>query len=869
MLVRENETAPLNKVLLQLAFWRLFLPLLLVIFIAIGGVSYLVEQTIKAQQQQTAQSTANMVDNYLDHAGRILDAVAQVAEISTPEEVNMYMQSTWEAYGYYETLYQLDEENRIKLLVPFNPSYLGLDMSNIPDFQPSETNNDLTISRPFISLRTGNPTVYLLRPLSKGGYMIAELSLGELQYATTTGRGKTEKDTIFILDQFGQLLAHPQSDLVKQQTNLGYLEIFRQGLKQEATQVYESDGTWFIASTARSLKVGWVVIDQIPLYILLRPYALTLAMTIITVLVIWALLIWNLRRRLSRDIVTPLEQLSQGANALSIGDYDGTNILASIPAAFSELKQLAADFINMSNALRARQAALQDSEERYRSLFDRVPVGLFRTTPEGQFLDANPASLQMMGYQNRVAPTTFRVIDLYVDPKDREYLLAAIERDESKIDYETQMKKSDGNIIWVHITIQATRDEGEGRLFLEGCLEDITERKHSEDKLRQANEHLEARVLLRTAELAELNSNLIRTNQQLQKTNATLEERTAELGIAKEKAEVANQSKSIFLANMTHELRTPMNAILGYTQLMQRDVTLRPEQREYLDTINRSAEQLLALINDVLEISKTEAKPTGINLDNLDLTALLHHIDMMFRPSLKTKALQFDLLTSNEVPNYVIADENKLRQTLINLIGNAVKFTEEGGITVQVSAKKELSNNIRLVIEVEDTGMGIAEEDYEKIFQYFEQTTGGSQAKGGTGLGLAISREYSRMMGGDITVTSQVGKGSIFRMEISVREGHESMMRQVQNKCERIALEEAAAISEGRIVITELIKNVLSADLRSELYEAVLRLNIDLTMGVIEKIMVHDTYTGSVLKKLADNLEYNVLLELLEDRNAS
>jgi hypothetical protein len=296
MPVRKNETAPLNRVLLQLAFWRLFLPLLLVIFIAVGGVSYLVEQTIKAQQQQTAQATANMVDNYLDHAGRILESVAKAAESSNPEELYTYMQSTWAAYGYYDTLYLLDETNKIKLVVPFSSSNLGLDLSNIPDSQHSATKNTLTISRPFISLRTGNPTTYLLRPLSNGGCMIAELSLAQLQYDTTTGRGISGKDSVFILDQFGQLLADPQSNLVKQQTNLGFIDIFRQGLKQDATQVYENDGTWVLASTARTQKVGWVVVDQMPLYILLAPYALTLAMTLAAVVAIWALLIWNLRR---------------------------------------------------------------------------------------------------------------------------------------------------------------------------------------------------------------------------------------------------------------------------------------------------------------------------------------------------------------------------------------------------------------------------------------------------------------------------------------------------------------------------------------------------------------------------------------------
>ncbi len=874
-MIKKKVNSPISDVLLRLAFWRFFLPLLAVILIAIGGISYLVEQTINAQQQHTAQSMANTADNYLDQSGRIMDAVALVAENSTQSELNRYMQSTWEAYGYFETLYYLDKSNKIKLLVPYNTGYQGLDMSNIPDFKNREARTSLTISRPFISLRTGNPTVYLIRPLASGDCMVGELSLSKLQYEVTTGRNTSGKDTVFLLDQYGQLLTHPQPDLVRQQTNLSNLEIFHQSLQQETvTLLYEYNGTTVLGSAARTKKVGWLVVDQIPLSVLLGPYAFALAMTLIAALVIWAFLMWDLRRRLNENIVVPLVDLSQGAAALAMDDYEQMNKLSSNSAAFLEVSQLASNFLSMSRALQVRQASLQESEERYRSLFNRVPIGLFRTSLKGDLLDANPAFIRMFGFPGLEEIKPVNMAKHFVNSEVRKKTFAALELNGSTADLETQMIKYDGEVIWVRITTQAYHDEGKGLLFYEGSLEDITERKKAEDDLREINEELEARVELRTGELYELNQELTEINRQLKKSNIALEERTEELSVAIEKAEVANKAKSAFLANMSHELRTPLNAILGYSQLMQKNNFLSPEQRQqYVNTIHYSGEHLLAIINDILEISKIEAKQVIIRNTVFDLHALLHHIDMMFRPVIKAKGLKFEIITSDTVPCYLKSDENKLRQVLINLIGNAVKFTRKGSITVRVSLKRKIQNHTRLAIEVEDTGIGIAEQERGKIFQYFEQTSSGMQTQGGTGLGLAISREYARLMGGDITFTSREGKGSIFYMEIRVREVSESeFAKKNLHQRMRIPAPDQSVSEEAPALITptdvdmkkESVQQALPADLRKDLYEAVIRLDTEMTMEVIQKILLQDAVLGSVLKKLADNLEYNQLLELIE-----
>jgi signal transduction histidine kinase/CheY-like chemotaxis protein len=233
----------------------------------------------------------------------------------------------------------------------------------------------------------------------------------------------------------------------------------------------------------------------------------------------------------------------------------------------------------------------------------------------------------------------------------------------------------------------------------------------------------------------------------------------------------ANRAKSVFLANMSHEIRTPMNAILGFSQLMLRDQDLTPRQCQYLGTINRSGEHLLALINDVLEMSKIEAGRTTLSSSTFDLPVLLKDLEMMFRVRTDEKKLSFSVETVGDVPQFIVTDINKLRQVFINVLGNAVKFTEHGGIGVRVCADREGATGPFLRVEIEDTGPGISPDDQDKLFRHFEQTKTGQQAGTGTGLGLAISREFVRLMAGDITVNSQVGRGSVFIIHLPLKEG--------------------------------------------------------------------------------------------------
>ncbi|MEC9071880.1 MAG: histidine kinase dimerization/phospho-acceptor domain-containing protein, partial [Myxococcota bacterium] len=347
------------------------------------------------------------------------------------------------------------------------------------------------------------------------------------------------------------------------------------------------------------------------------------------------------------------------------------------------------------------------SEKRFRLVFEQANDAIF-LIHNGRFVDSNPRGIQLFGCRDKqhllgFSPYRFSPAEQPDGYSSREraaeMLMAALQGERQIFE-------------WRHMTLEKEPFDAEvsinafdleGAQYVQVVVRDITERKRAESE----------RARLR-------------------------------------QAESANEAKGRFLASMSHEIRTPMNAILGYAQLLQRESGLTIRQREYLQIIDRSGDHLLSLINDVLDMARVEAGEASLSIQDVDLAGLLVDIERMFRLRASEKGIVLSVEREDGLPTHVRTDPRKVRQVLINLLSNALKFTDQGSVTVRVGSEEAKNGVRRFTVDVEDSGQGVEAGQLSNIFEMFQRTEAGSE-KAGTGLGLAVSRQFARLLGGDLT----------------------------------------------------------------------------------------------------------------------
>lgn len=434
-------------------------------------------------------------------------------------------------------------------------------------------------------------------------------------------------------------------------------------------------------------------------------------------------------------------------------DHSRFTVCLSVTALRDESDQLTG-FLGIGKDITAQheaEASLAESEARFSAAFQEAAIGMALVSQEGQWLRVNDALASMLGYTptDLMTLTLSEVIhpeDRTLEAKDRQRLIA---REMGNYCLEMRCLSQQGDAFWVMMNVSLVNGHSVHPSYCLVQVQDIRERKTAELALQRLNANLETLV----------------------------EERTSQLKAAIEAAEIANHAKSQFIANMSHEFRTPLNGIMGFSQLLLRDRRITPDQHSSLTVVHRSGEHLLSLVNEVITLSKIEAGMLTYEPKDVNLYHLVGGVEDLFSLQAVSKDIQLKFQIAPDVPQYVRTDAKKLRQVLINLLGNAVKFTKRGSVECQVQWRvltpETTAHQLEFIIQ--DTGPGIPAHLLPNLFDPFVQNPLTREKHGGIGLGLSICQRFVQLLQGDIAIESVEGQGTTVRFTIQVELGEPSL----------------------------------------------------------------------------------------------
>ncbi|MES2767182.1 MAG: PAS domain S-box protein [Bacteroidota bacterium] len=518
------------------------------------------------------------------------------------------------------------------------------------------------------------------------------------------------------------------------------------------------------------------------------------------------------------------------------GNIIWVNIITSVVHDNDEKPQFAITMISDITERKMAEEMIRENEARFRAIFETAEIGIVLVSLGGYLLKTNSAFEKIIGYSGE--ELTLMHIRDFTHPDDIEISLSLFKRlqDNGKDSYSLEKRYicKNGDIIWAKVAVSLVQSIEGKPLYMVGTVEDITTQRMYTEELKMLTEELG--------------------------------NKNRELEIAKQSAERSNSAKSVFLSSMSHELRTPLNAILGFAQVLKNDPSIALRQRGFIETIYRSGNHLLDMINDILDISKIESGRMELFPDDFDLHVMLNDLHDMFNHAARQKGLHLDVSYSADIPQMVYADAKRLRQILINLLGNAVKFTNNGRVSLYAAEKSYIRPDmISLVFSVRDTGRGIPADQLESIFEPFRQTTG--MYSEGSGLGLAISRRIAHLMNGTIRVESIPEEGSVFYFEVALQIlDHAESQLQASYDPATGALKDNQDTLSGESAQLHAIANAilgLSEELCIALTEAVEVQDILAIETILGSSLVEDTPLKA-LETAARNSDFKTLTRVAE-----
>lgn len=695
----------------NLTRWMLIPSICIIAFLGIYAI-YEKSQSFEVKNTILTQSLGTQITSHLSDAKIALSSLSTSITRYDPFWFNWVLSNFLQAYPHFERLIYLDATGKVLATSPKAGDLISMELfldqvSSVPN----------VLSAPLVSPATQHLVVYVGVRLQNGNIIIGELNLSGLQKHLGNILPEGEGELI-LCDAYGNLISHPDFQRVLTQDNVGQLSIIREFEKEGIYKaIYKDEGKYYLGTIANVAETNWLVLISKPLQEVFLPIISPLIALLTFILCLFFMFAHFLQYKLRESIVKPLAHFTESIELTAQGQYRKPD---TEQQTFSELAIIEQEFDNMVQQVNAREIEVKENEERFRQLVENIHEAYWiNDIVDNRVIYISPSYEIIWGRTRESLYENPESFFLAIDPDDRMRVTEAFDmlRSEGRIlDEEFRIRLPDNKKRWIRAQSFPVYDEDGVRVRMVGVGEDITERKTIQNALMKA----------------------------------------------KQDAETASQAKTEFLTNMSHELRTPLNGILGMLQLT-RETSLDDEQAEYIQTAISSSKVLLNVINDILNIAQIEAGKLVLHKQLFSPHETLETIYRFFKHSTESKGLELRMEVEPGFPPYLIADEVRIRQILFNLLGNAVKFTDEGyiGLTAMRLPHQRTKGMAEILFIISDTGIGIPQEKIGYVFESFTQVDGTyTRRYQGTGLGLGIVRSLVDYMNGSIMVDSAPGEGT-------------------------------------------------------------------------------------------------------------